>query len=89
MRAVDKADADERGFRAENICINAVERIAAVVVVAVAGRAGEQVVRNAVLHEGGEHLFGVAVADFLDAGKIRTDLALCFQTERTNIFRNL
>lgn len=49
MRAVDKADAHESSFCAENIGIDFIERIAAVVIVAIAGRAGKQIVGNAVL----------------------------------------
>ena len=38
MRAVDKADAHESSFRAEDVGVNFVERIAAVVIIAIAGR---------------------------------------------------
>ena len=41
MRAVDKADAHESSFRAEDVGVNFVERIAAVVIIAIAGRTGE------------------------------------------------
>ena len=47
MRAVDKADAHESSFRAEDVGVNFAERIAAVVIIAIAGRTGEQIVGNA------------------------------------------
>ena len=88
MRAVDKADAHESSFCAENVGINFIERIAAVVIVAIAGRAGKQIVGNAVLCEGGEHLFGIPVTDLLNTGKIRTDFTFGFSAERTDFLGN-
>ena len=88
MRAVDKADAHESSFRAEDVGVNFIERIAAVVIIAIAGRTGEQIVGNAVLCEGGEHLFGIPVADFLNTGKIRTDFTFGFGAERTDFLGN-
>ena len=86
MRAVDKADAHERSLGAKDIGINAVERVAAVVVVTVTGCPGEQVVRHAVFGKCRKHLFGVSVADLLDTGKIRHDFALSLPAERADFF---
>ena len=88
MRAVDKADAHESSFCVENVGINFIERIAAVVIVAIAGRAGKQIVGNAVLCEGGKHLFGIPVTDILNAGKIRTNFTFGFGAERTDFLGN-
>ena len=88
MRAVDKADAYESSFRAEDVGVNFVERIAAVVIIAIAGRTCEQIVGNAVLCEGGKHLFGIPVTDLLNAGKIRTNFTFGFGTERTDFLGN-
>ena len=88
MRAVDKADAHESSFCAENIGIDFIERIAAVVIVAIAGRAGKQIVGNAVLCEGGKHLFGIPVTDLLNTGKIRTNFTFGFGAERTDFLGN-
>lgn len=49
MRAVYKADTHECGLGAENIGVDLVERVAAVVVVAVTGRTGKQIVGYTVL----------------------------------------
>ena len=84
--AVDKADAHERSLGAENVRINVVERVAAVVVVTITGCPGEQVVRHAVFGKCRKHLFGIPVADLLDAGKIRHDFALSLLAERADFF---
>ena len=58
------------------------------IIVAIAGRTGEQIVGNAVLCEGGEHLFGIPVTDRLNTGKIRTDFTFGFSAERTDFLGN-
>ena len=86
VRAIDKANAHERGLSAENIRINTVERVAAIVVITIAGGAGKQVVRHAVFGERREHLFGVPVADLFNACKARHDFALGLPAERADFF---
>ena len=85
MCAVYKADAHECGLGAENIGVDLVERVTAVVVVAIAGRTGKQIVRYAVLRKCRQHLLGVAVTDLLEALEIRTDLTFSLAAERTNL----
>ena len=84
MRAVDKADAHQRGFRTKNIGVNAVERVTAVVVVAVAGRTGKQVVRYAVFRKRRKHFFRIPVADLLNMREIRHNFALSLPAERAD-----
>ena len=83
--AVHKADAHECGLSTENIGVDFVERITTVVVVAIAGRTGKQVVGYTVLRKCRQHLLGVAVTDLLETLEIRTDLALSLTAERTNL----
>ena len=85
MRAVYKADTHQRGLGAENIGVDLVERVAAVVIIAVTGRTGKQVVGYTVLRKCRQHLLGVAVTDLLEALEIRTDLAFSLTAERTNL----
>ena len=85
MCAVYKADAHECGLGAENIGVNLVERVTAVVIVTVTGRTGKQIVGYTVLRKCRQHLLGVAVADVLQPFEIRTDVALSLAAERTNL----
>ena len=85
MCAVYKADAHECGLGAENIGVDFVERVTAVVVVAIAGRTGKQVVGYTVLRKCRQYLLGVAVTDLLETLEIRTDLAFSLTAERTNL----
>ena len=85
MRAVYKADTHECGLGAENIGVDLVERVTAVVIVAVAGRTGKQIVGHSVLRKCRQHLLGVAVTDLLETLEIRTDLAFSLTAERTNL----
>ena len=83
--AVYKADTHECGLGAENIGVDLVERVTAVVIIAVAGRAREQIVGYSVLRKCRQHLLGVAVTDLLETLEIRTDLAFSLTAERTNL----
>ena len=85
MRTIDEADAHQRSFGVENIRINAVERVASVIVLPVAGRTGEQVVRYAVFGKRRKYFFGISVANLINPRKIWHDFALGLPAERADL----
>ena len=79
MRTVHKADADERGLRAEYLGIYLIERLAAEIVVAVAGCTGKARLSDAVVlkcfHHAARVYFGDAV--YLRKSSCKALLRLC------------
>ena len=86
MRAINKADAHKARLCAENIGVNLIQRVPALIVIGIAGRTREHGVGHTVTAERSQHFFRAFVADFLQSCKIRRNFALGFTAERIRLF---
>ena len=87
--AVDKLDAHQGGFGAEELGIDLVQFVPAQVVVAVAGGAGEVPLGHPVVLEGLQHPLGVVLGDGVNAGKFLKKLLLGPVPKGTDLLANL
>ena len=70
MGSVDKADAHQGVFRAEELGVDQIQLIPAQVIIPIAGGAGKIPLRHPVIPEGGQHPLGVVPGDGVYVGKL-------------------
>ena len=77
MSAIDKTQAYQTSLGAEQICIDLFQRVAAMIVIAIAGRSGKHGIRYAMCTECCKHLLRIIVCNLINAGEIRGEILLC------------
>ena len=76
MGSVDKLDADQGILRAENIRVNSVQGVSALIVIAIAGGPCKKRFRHPVFLKGRQHLLTVVLRHRVNLGKLRCNLPL-------------
>ena len=80
--AVDKLDADQGVLRPENLRVDGIQHVPALVIVAIAGGPGKNGLGHPVLLEGGQHFLAVVLRHFVNMGKLGRNLSLRLLCQR-------